>query len=147
MMHSRFAVAVLAVVFLAACGGERQDSKKGEATPKPAEILKLPAACYGTWALTDSSGGIRGTGEDVPDGVLLIIGEDAIERRAPGTPAVRGSFTVSRGRTIFTTEPGWFIESQDLALAGVVEVSEDGRHLTISQNHYDGFNWHYRRQD
>ncbi len=63
----------------------------------------------------------------------------------PGKPVASSEFTVHRGSTILTAEPGWFIEAPEIGLTGVVEVSEDGQHLTISDNHYDGFNRHYRR--
>lgn len=137
-------VPFLAALVLLSCGGEAPGT--GTESPEAPAPLRLPEAYYGTWELTGSSGGIHGRGDQAPEGVRLVIGADHVaERQAPGKPDVRGAFTVRRGPTIFTTEPGWHIEADDLALSGVVEVAGDGENLTISENHPDGFNWHYRR--
>ena len=136
---------VVALTF-AACRRDAPEPE-GDGSDGP-EALRLPETCYGTWELTGTSGGMTGSGYDGPEGIRLILSKDNVaERRAPGQPAARSDFGVRRGRTIFSSEPGWFIDAAGIGLAGVVEISEDGRSLSISDNHPDGFNRHYRRAE
>ena len=137
---------IAATLLLSACDGSGPDQDTPSSSTPAA--LELPAEFLGTWRLTGSSGRLSGDGEQVGDGVLLILAEGSTgEIRAPGRPARKGEFTVRRGPTIFAEGDGWHIESEALGLTGVIEVSTDRRHLTISENHYDGFNWHYVREE
>jgi hypothetical protein len=133
-------ITYLSVFALAACG------EKPSAPPDEAVALRLPDAYYGTWELAGSSGGMDGRGEEVPEGILLVLTKDHVaERHVPGKPVSRCNFTVRRGKTIYDSEPGWFIEAAGIGLSGVITVTDGGEDLTISDNHYDGFSSHYRR--
>lgn len=145
-MRSGLLVLALTAAFgLAACTGDSPAPGGGD--PGSGEVLRLPDSFYGTWELTGTSGGMDGRGYEVPEGIRLVLGRDhAAERRAPGKPVARADLVVSRGKTIFSVEPGWFVAAPGV-VEGVVEVSPDGARLTVSDNHPDGFNRHYRRVD
>lgn len=143
MKHGALVTLSLSALLFAACG-----EKPSAPSPEKKPELRLPDPYYGTWELAGSSGGMDGRGMEVPKGVLLVLTRDGFaERRTPDRPTVRSEFTVRRGKTIYSSEPGWFIEAPGIGLSGVITVTDGGKDLTISDNHYDGFSSHYRRVD
>lgn len=107
------------------------------------EVASLPDEFYGEWRLKGSSGGMGGDGEGKPvhDEKLVITKENKIENWKDGKLESTVAFRIGRGKSIFGND-NWHIARG--RATEVVEVHE-GKELTISENHPDGFNWHYER--
>lgn len=130
---------VLALVVLGpACSGDTAPTEEEDEA-----VLMLPDACYGAWEFEGSGGGIHGRGAGGgPWERMVITRENAIETRTEDGGVWSLPFHVRRGKTIFSSEPGWFMTTED-GRELVVEVGPDGK-LHLSQNVYDGFGFSYR---
>jgi len=129
------------VVMLGLLGCSRETGKPA------AEALRLPDGYYGSWELIGTSGGMDGRGLEVGEGVRLVLTREQVaEYHEPGKPTRRERFAVRLDRSIFSAEPVWFLAGEGDTMGGrVIELSADGMQLTLSDNHPDGFNHHYRR--
>jgi len=106
----------------------------------------LPEEYLGRWYSTGSSGGIAGTGTGEARGEWIVVTADnLIERYAPdGRLIGSDSFSLSRGRSIFSTDESWILDASS-PLPRVVSLQSDGN-LVISENVYDGFSYSYSRK-
>ncbi len=107
------------------------------------EVASLPDEFYGKWKLKGSSGGMGGGGEGkpVPDETLVITKENKVETWKNGKLESTVAFRIGRGKSIFGND-NWHIARG--GFPDVISVRE-GKELTISENHPDGFNWHYEK--
>lgn len=107
------------------------------------EAASLPDEFYGKWKLKGSSGGMGGGGEGkpVPDETLVITKENKVETWKNGKLESTVAFRIGRGKSIFGND-NWHIARG--GFPDVISVRE-GKELTISENHPDGFNWHYEK--
>jgi hypothetical protein len=108
----------------------------------------LPDEYLGTWYYTGSSGGFAGDGMGDPaTGYIVITADNTIESYDDdGEPVATRTFTVSRDRTIFSAEEQWILDlGSDMAIAEVIQVSDDGQLMSLAENVYDGFQRSYGR--
>ncbi len=107
------------------------------------EVASLPDEFYGKWRLKGSSGGMGGDGDGkpVPDETIVITKENKIETWKSGKLESTVAFRIGRGKSIFGND-NWHLARG--GFPDVVSVRE-GKELTISENHPDGFNWHYEK--
>lgn len=127
-MRSRTLLACLLAALLSAC--------------RPSG--SLPEEFLGSWYFTGSSGGLDGRGgrEDPTHRITMRAqGMDVFD--ATGTLLQAVAFEVGRARTIFSTEEQWVLRSE--AGVEVLQLSDDGRSLTLAQDVYDGLCRHFAR--
>ena len=108
----------------------------------------LPDEFLGTWYYMGSSGGISGEGVgDEPTGYMVIKADNTIDsHRDDGELIGTSEFTVSRGETIFSVDEQWILNlGSDIAIAEVIQVSDDGQYMSLAENVYDGFQRSYAR--
>lgn len=107
------------------------------------EVASLPDEFYGKWKRTGSSGGMGGDGDGkpVPDEALVITKENKIENWKNGKLESTVAFRIGRGKSIFGND-NWQISR---GRGPEVVVVREGKELTFSENHPDGFNWHYEK--
>ena len=104
----------------------------------------LPEAFYGEWHLTESSGGIDGRIIPAEKPTRIVIRRDhTMATFVAGDLIASRPFEVSRGASIYSSEPQWFIRHEGDMEPQVIMVTADT--LMISDNHYDGFSTSYRR--
>jgi len=104
----------------------------------------LPEEYLGSWYFTGSSGGLDGQGgqEDPAHRITMRAqGMDVFDETGTLLQAV--AFEVGRARTIFSTEELWVLRSE--AGVEVLQLSDDGRSLTLAQDAHDGLCRHFAR--
>jgi hypothetical protein len=106
----------------------------------------LPKEYLGRWYYLGSSGGISGRGMgDTGTGYVVIQSDNTMDHHEDDGALIRTtSFTVSRGRTIFSTDDQWILNVDGIP-PQVIRLGDDGRTMTLSQNVYDGFTREYGR--
>ena len=105
----------------------------------------LPEAYLGRWYYAGSSGGIAGDGlGDEPTGYLVIHADGTIDSfREDGTRVGTVAYEAGQAETIFSTETQWVLRTEGLDQA--IQLFDDGRQMSLSENVYDGFSRAYVR--
>jgi hypothetical protein len=116
---------------LGACGSSFPDS--------------LPKDVLGQWYFLGSSGGIDGDrGTDEATGYIVLHEARMDVHSESGALTRQRTFSVSRGRTIYSEEDLWILNFEG-AEAQVVLVSPDGQTMSLSPNAYDSIGQNYSR--
>ena len=106
---------------------------------------KLPNSHLGKWYYTGSSGGMDGKGmRDKAEGHIVIKSDRMIYFDRRGKQLNTIAFTVSREKTIFATEKQLMLQLT-AGMPKVINVSKDGKSLSLSDNFPDGYSRHFSR--
>lgn len=106
---------------------------------------KLPSSHLGKWYYTGSSGGMDGKGmRDKAEGYIVIKSDRMINYDRRGKQLSTIAFTVSREKTIFATEKQLMLRLT-AGMPKVINVSKDGKSMSLSENVYDGYSRHFSR--
>jgi hypothetical protein len=131
------------IFFVMDCGPP--DAGKKKENQETGTKTMLPREFYGQWKFAGSSGGFAGDGDTgYAIEKIIITQANVIESYKEGKLVSSVSFTVGKGKSIYSGKEAWLITMGAGGISQVVEIYEDGS-LGIADNVYDGFSYGYKR--
>jgi hypothetical protein len=144
----RFTIMLVSLVLAAGLTGCKENARPQPPDANSKEMKpvgKLPAEFYGTWKFQGSSGGMDGQGNaNYRLEKIVLRAPNTLEEHHAGGTVTRGTFTVGRGKSIFSGGDAWLMQRPNSSMIQVLTLSTN-RQLTISENVYDGYSYSFKK--